>query len=213
MSKNVTMSINDPEFDARKRLGFALRNLQHNVVGRELDLGSMADIAAQLETINSRFDALAPRVRPPSSWSSLEDVPAPNEGETLDAGWGDRPFGGWTSPYSLELDVVRNGDSVVTEFMLRSAHEGAPGRSHGGIVAALFDDLTGFVLQIASARAYTGELKVRYEAGVPIGVMLCARAFLRAREGRKLFIDGELHYGDQRLATVNSVYITAPDVS
>lgn len=198
---------------ARRRLGTAMRNLQHHVVGRALDLQAIEDIATELEGLSAQLDPLPPRRRPPSSWASFDDIAVPNDGDTLDAGYGDRPFGGWSSPYSLELDIIRRGEHVVTEFMLRSAHEGAPGRAHGGIVAALFDDLTGFVLQIASAHAYTGELKVRYEAPVPLDVTLTARAHLRGREGRKLFIDGELHHGEQRLASVQTIYITVPDVT
>jgi acyl-coenzyme A thioesterase PaaI-like protein len=201
------------ETAARRRLGTAIRNLQHRLVGRSIDPQTIKDLATQLEDLSAQLDPLPPRRRPPSSWATLADITVPNEGDTLDAGYGDRPFGGWSSPYSLELDVIRRGDHVVTEFMLRSAHEGAPGRAHGGIVAALFDDLTGFVLQIAAARAYTGELKVRYEAPVPLDVTLIARAHLRGREGRKLFIDGELHHGEQRLATVQTIYITAPNIA
>ena len=204
-------SDNAIELAIRHRLGAALRDLQHHVVGRALDNATITGIAKQLEELSRNLDPLPPRRRPPSSWSSLEDVAVPEDGETLDAGYSDRPFGGWSSPYSLELDIVRRGDSVVTDFTLRPAHEGAPGRAHGGIIAAMFDDLTGFVLQIASARAYTGELKVRYEAPVPLGAKLTARAYLRNREGRKLFIDGDLHHGEHRLATVQTIYITTSD--
>ena len=200
------------ELAARHRLGAALRDLQHHVVGRALDNATISGIAEQLEEFSRTLDPLPQRGRPPSSWSSLEAILIPEDGETLDAGYSDRPFGGWSSPYSLELNIIRRGDSVITEFTLRPAHEGAPGRAHGGIIAAMFDDLTGFVLQIASARAYTGELKVRYEAPVPLGATLTARAYLRGREGRKLFIDGDLHYGEQRLATVQTIYITASDI-
>ena len=200
------------EDHARRRLGAALRTLQHGVVGRNIDPETIHRIAEQLEDVNGDLDAHAPRRRPPSTWASLVEVTIPHDGQTLDPGYGDRPFSGWSSPFSLEMDVVRNGDEVVTEVTLQTAHEGAPGRSHGGIVAALFDDLTGFVLQIAAARAYTGELKVRYEAPVPLGVPLAARAYLRGREGRKLFIDGDLHHGTQRLATVQTIYVIAPDV-
>ena len=53
---------------------------------------------------------------------------------------------------------------------LRSAHEGAPNRSHGGIVAALFDDVFGFVLGVIHQAAFTGDLYIRYartDAAVP----------------------------------------------
>ena len=45
-----------------------------------------------------------------------------------------------------------------------AAHEGAPGRSHGGVVAGLFDDVFGFVLDVVQEPAFTGELTIRYVA-------------------------------------------------
>jgi hypothetical protein len=66
---------------------------------------------------------------------------------------------------------------------MASAHEGAPGRSHGGVVAALFDDVFGFLLTLVVEPAFTGELTVRYEAGVPIGVPLTCRVRITERVG------------------------------
>ena len=67
----------------------------------------------------------------------------------------ERPISGRASPWGLDLDIHREGDEVVAALTLRSAHEGAPGRSHGGIVAALFDDVYGFVLTILAQPAFT----------------------------------------------------------
>ncbi len=78
---------------------------------------------------------------------------------------------------------------------LGAAHEGAPDRSHGGIVAGLIDDTYGFVLQLLGEMAFTGELAIRYEAGVPIGEPLVCRAELDRREGRKLFMRAVLTIG------------------
>jgi len=88
--------------------------------------------------------------------------------------------------------VRRDGEEAVATLTRSAAHEGAPGRSHGGIVAALFDDVYGFVLNIVGKSAFTGELSVRYEAGVPIGVPLECRVRLAERDGRKLYMSGEL---------------------
>ncbi len=104
----------------------------------------------------------------------------------------ERPISGRSSPWGLDLEVRRDGDEAVATTTLRAAHEGAPDRSHGGIVAALFDDVYGFVLQINGWMAFTGELWIRYQAGVPIGEPLECRVRLDRAEGRKLFMTGEL---------------------
>jgi acyl-coenzyme A thioesterase PaaI-like protein len=103
---------------------------------------------------------------------------------------------GRSSPYSLDPDIRREGDEVIATVTLRAAHEGAPARSHGGIVAALFDDVFGFVLAIHQTPGFTGELGIRYEAGTPLHVPLTCRVRLAERQGRKLFMTGELTTDD-----------------
>jgi acyl-coenzyme A thioesterase PaaI-like protein len=104
----------------------------------------------------------------------------------------ERPVSGRSSPYGLDIRVVRDGDEVVAHVTLQAAHEGAPGRSHGGIISALFDDVFGFILTIHSVPAFTGELTVRYEHGVPLHEPLECRVRLSERDGRKIHMAGEL---------------------
>ena len=116
--------------------------------------------------------------------------PAP-DGERMHT-YDDRPFSGRSSPWGLGLEVHRRGDEIEAIVTLDSAHEGAPSRSHGGIVAGLFDDIFGFVLDILQQAAFTGELTVRYVAPTPLHRPLACRGRLREQVGRKIFIEGEL---------------------
>ena len=128
--------------------------------------------------------------RPTGDWG-----PPPPDGEEMFS-FDERPVSGRSSPYGLDLRVVRDGDEIVGHLTLQSGHEGAPGRSHGGIISALFDDVFGFVLTLHGQPAFTGELKIRYEQGVPLHVPLECRVRMTAREGRKIRMAGELTSGD-----------------
>jgi acyl-coenzyme A thioesterase PaaI-like protein len=108
------------------------------------------------------------------------------------ASYDDRPFSGLASPWGLDLEVHQRGDDVEGLVTLRAAHEGAPGRCHGGIVAALFDDVFGFILGVIGQAAFTGELTIRYERGTPLYRPIVCRGRLTERSGRKLWIEGEL---------------------
>jgi acyl-coenzyme A thioesterase PaaI-like protein len=120
----------------------------------------------------------------------------------------DRAVGGTTNPISAEFDLEIVGDEVVVRTTLGTAYEGAPGRSHGGMVAALFDDFTAFVLPLAKTAAYTGELTVRYHRPVPVEAPLEFRARIVGHEGRKLRVTGEcLAYG-QVVASTEVLFIT-----
>jgi acyl-coenzyme A thioesterase PaaI-like protein len=84
-----------------------------------------------------------------------------------------------------------------------------PGRAHGGIACAIFDDVTGFTLGHLGENAVTGELTVRYLALVPLGEELVISARFDGRERRKLFVSEEMKFGEQVVATCRATCITA----
>ena len=127
---------------------------------------------------------------------------------TAGSGFADRAVGGAANPTSVDVDVRFEGEEVIARVVLRRAFEGAPGRAHGGIVAAVFDDVTGFVIGKLREPAFTGELTVRYVKPVPIETPLEMRARLVDRERRKLFITAECRDGDEIVATCKAIYIT-----
>ena len=156
--------------DLRARAGRAVRDLGHALIGHQTDTFQRGD-----------------------------DWEVPDEQMELQ-GFDDRPVSGRSSPLGLDLHIRREqrdgGDEIVARVTLRSAHEGAPGRSHGGVVAALFDDVYGFVLSTIKQPAFTGELGIRYVGPTPLHVPLTCRVRLASREGRKLFMTGELTVDD-----------------
>ncbi len=117
---------------------------------------------------------------------------------------------GQANPMGVAIKAHREGDEVVTSVVLGSAFEGAPGRAHGGIVAAIFDDTMGFVLTVLRLPAFTGRLTVSYDAPTPVGEEICFRARLRERDGRKLVIDGEAYHRDARIARAEGLFIAIP---
>lgn len=198
-----------PAYDVsaeRVHAGRAIRNIGHAVVGRQAPDVLLDEIASTLDALAERLNSFAERHRDADGFQRREEEPLPEDGEQFHT-YPDRPYSGTSSPLGVDLRVMRSGDEVVAHFTLRAAHEGAPGRSHGGIVSAVFDDVFGFVLQLKRLRAFTGELTIRYEAGTPIQRPLQLRARLVGQEGRKLFITGDLWDGETRVATGKSIFI------
>jgi len=176
--------------EARAHAGRAIRDVGHSLVGHHAPIELLNELAASLDSLTSRLDTGAPRSRAEIRREGQFGEPPP-DGSVLTT-YDERPVSGRASPWGLDIEVRRDGGEAVATLTLRAAHEGAPGRSHGGIVAALFDDVFGFVLAIEPKLAFTGELSVRYQAGVPIGVPLECRVRLDRQERRKLFMTGEL---------------------
>ncbi len=200
------MTTTNDELAARRRLGRAVRDLGHAAVGHHAPASELDDAAATVELLAARLSVGAPRSRDPEQFGGQFDIAPPADGTVLDS-MPDRPFSGAASPWGVDMVVRREGDLVVTEVVLRPAHEGAPGRSHGGIVSGTFDDLMGFVLHVERIRAFTGELTVRYLAGTPIGVPITFRSWLRERVRRKLYIDADAVADGVTVATATAVFI------
>jgi len=177
--------------DARADAGAALRRLSHVLIGHEASLDDLRALTDDLDANSARLglNALRSRlaVQEGRDWATV-----PADGEAMFS-YDDRPVSGRSAPWGMDLDVRRAGREVVATLTLGAAHEGAPGRSHGGVVAALFDDVFGFVLDIESdLPAFTGELTIRYERATPLHTPLECRVRLEHRDGRKLHITGEL---------------------
>ncbi len=115
---------------------------------------------------------------------------------------------GKANPLGMAADITREGDVAVLRTTLGPAFEGAPGRAHGGAVAALIDEVMGFVLSINATPAYTGRLTITYRAPMPLGVEVEMRAKLHSRHGRKLHIEADALHGSTLIAHGEGLFIT-----
>lgn len=181
----------DPEYDAaRVRLGTAVRRLSHAVVRHEADLETMNDVVDSIDGLIEHLAAHPARLRLREGFGFHEEHLVADDSPMMSHI--DRPGSGPGSPHGLDMTIHRRGDRVEATFELGHSHEGAPGRSHGGFVALAFDDLMGFVLVLERTAAYTVELTVRYKAPTPLLTPLVMTCWLTRRDGRKLFIEGEM---------------------
>jgi acyl-coenzyme A thioesterase PaaI-like protein len=114
---------------------------------------------------------------------------------------------GRANPMGIGARFWRDGDEAVCQVAVSRAFEGAPGRVHGGVVAALMDHLTGLVMSISGSPAFTGRLNVTYRQPTPIGRLVEGRARLVERSGRKLLVRGELREEGQLLVQGEGLFI------
>ena len=169
----------------RQRVAAALRRLSHAVVAHEADPEVLEQVAARADRIAAEVEDGTPRSRPVSDIKRrLFEKPSPS-GTPLNH-FDDCIVSGPTNPMGIGVQVRRDGDEAVGEVTLGQAFEGAPKRAHGGITAAIFDDVMGYVLVLLRLPAYTGRLEVQYRAPVPLGRRLEVRGRLVERDERKL---------------------------
>ncbi|NGO45581.1 PaaI family thioesterase [Streptomyces ureilyticus] len=123
-------------------------------------------------------DAVAP-VRHP-------DAPAP--GELLGAHY-EHCFGcGGGQAHGLHL-AARAGEGVriTAEFTVQTAHQGAPGLAHGGVLASALDETLGSLNWLLRTIAVTGRLETDFVRPVPVDTVLHLEAEVTAVAGRKIF--------------------------
>jgi acyl-coenzyme A thioesterase PaaI-like protein len=187
-----------------------LRALGHEFVSRELSDEQLNVVAVQVRDMLELVRSGELRRRPFAA-ESLADfkkiVPQEGDGEKRQL-FSDSIVSGGSNPMGLGGLLWREGGTAVMEVTLGRAFEGAPGRAHGGIVAALIDETMGLVLAINSRLAFTGQLDITYIAPTPIGEPITARALLTATDGRKLTITATVEATGVTIANATALFIS-----
>jgi acyl-coenzyme A thioesterase PaaI-like protein len=121
---------------------------------------------------------------------------------------------GLENPAGLQLRFTDNGlDQVFTQFIITPAHAGYPGMAHGGIVAAILDEVGGRTVMIGHPNRFfvTARLDVRYRLPVPVGVPLRATGWLLVRRARRTRAYAEIFKEDGcALAEADLLYTDFP---
>lgn len=187
-----------------RRLADELRRIIHRLAlvrPPAQDSRAAADAAAEFA---DRLEALRPR---PSSWEVSEAGLEPREFVEHS------PLSGRSNPLAPPMfteHVPEPGGSfhIAGRVSFGPAYEGPPGHVHGGLVAAMFDELLGFA-QLSGG--FTGTLTVRYRKPTPLNSLLTLKAWPERVEGRKRLIKGTCHLGELLLSEAEGLFIAPRD--
>ena len=121
---------------------------------------------------------------------------------------------GLENPSGLRLRFCDNGkDQVFTQFMIDSQHTGYPGMAHGGIVAAILDEVAGRTLMIGNPKHFfvTARMDVRFRQPLPVSVPLEATGWLLKRHASRTLAHAEISGAEQCvLAEADILYTDLP---
>jgi acyl-coenzyme A thioesterase PaaI-like protein len=186
-----------------------LRELGHDFVARTFDDEQLEELTSQLAMSLDIVKKGEPRFRTFSGDRAgfAAAIPEGRQDEKHQL-FLDSIVSGGANPMGLNAAVWREGDVAVMEVTLGRAFEGAPGRAHGGVIAALLDETMGVVHVLNEALAYTAQLDVKFIAPTPIGQPIIAHAWLARRDGRKLYIEASLHADGVELASASALFIS-----
>jgi acyl-coenzyme A thioesterase PaaI-like protein len=126
------------------------------------------------------------------------------------------PVSGRSNPMAppVQLRVVEGKDDAAGEHRIEGdvtfgpAYEGPPGHVHGGIIAAMFDELLGFA-QLSPG--FTAYLHINYRRPTPLDTPLHLVAWVESVSGRKRMVRGECYAGDALLTDAEGLFIAPRD--
>ena len=119
------------------------------------------------------------------------------------------PVFGMASPLAppTRVEIDEDGRGVTIHVRYGGAYEGPPGSVHGGIVAAMFDEVLGMTQSLSGQPGMTGTLSVRYRRPTPLHRDLRFVGTLDRVDGRKIFTTGQCFAGDELTAEAQGLFI------
>lgn len=193
-------------------LARALHHAADLLVGRGHEEQALEDARRLVEAANellSQGEELTPEHRVlvfATEMVAELGAPVPPKGEYFDA-FSLSPFSGASNALRpKEITYQRVGDEVRAEMVAGIAYEGATGRAHGGLLAAVFDDLMGALQRIIGHHGFTRTLDVSYLGPVPIDEPVIFVARLESVQERTFTLTSEVTHNGEVVATAEAVF-------
>ncbi|MDH7578157.1 MAG: PaaI family thioesterase [Bacillota bacterium] len=118
---------------------------------------------------------------------------------------------GDANPAGLRVRFYADGEEVRAGFVPDERWEGYPGMVHGGVLAALLDEVMYKAVFAQGEFTVTAKIEVRFRSPARVGVPLEARGRAGDRKGRLIKAQGEIRDGENRLiATAAGTFCVLP---
>ncbi|ATW25826.1 PaaI family thioesterase [Candidatus Formimonas warabiya] len=114
---------------------------------------------------------------------------------------------GKKNPIGLKLEFKKESDCYCTVFVPREEHQGYPGLIHGGITAAILDEVCARSVFVEGIMAFTASLNIRYRKGIPIGKPVTFSSRVVKKRGRMHEIEARAVLEDGSVAAEASAKI------
>ncbi len=187
----------------KRRLARALRRLVSLCVTTEAPEALLTELARGVETACERLEAHPSRTFQDGfpNCRNLDDYAVFTDRATLV---------GECNPYSPPMKLHFEDGVAVALVTFGPAYEGAPGLVHGGLVAAAFDQLFGYLQVRLDKASMTRVLTVNYEKPTPFRTELRLEGHCERSEGRRHYVKGRLLAHGEVTAEAEGVFVSLP---
>jgi hypothetical protein len=191
-----------PARESKRSLAAGLRSLVADVVDRDLDESVATDLLVGIKDLRER--AVGPR-RPRYYEQGM--------GESSKASFIDfSAISGQAHPFGIPMHIEDSADpdgapGIRARVTIGLAHEGPPHGVHGGVMAAIFDELLGHAQQVHRTLALTASLTIRYRSITPINEELEFYAQVTHGTGKRWNGRATCTAGDKVTAEAEALFI------
>ncbi len=163
--------------------------------------------------IRQAMESLAPYLQQGEGWSTVSIA-----SDTPGFGWDESdltsvmpysPVSGKHNPISPPIRLWRDGGEVQGEVIFSPTYAGPPNSVHGGIIAAVFDELLSMANVITGVAGFTGTLSIRYHKKTPLNTPIELWAVNAVTDGRKQISRGEMRVNGEVTASAEGLFIGA----
>lgn len=181
-------------------LGRSVRELIDATVRTRVDPSELAEVTEQVDALTARLLARAQE--------GPLGVETSSDGRLRDHG---NPMVGMRNPIAppLAVTVDDEGGTSVT-FSLGAAYEGPPGCVHGGIIAAILDQVLGSAAAGIRMPGLTAYLNTTYLRPTLLGVQLVGRGWVERVDGWKVYARGEIRDPQGRVTAEAEALFVVP---
>ena len=185
--------------DPRFALATEVRRIISAMVGLPLEDDELEAATGVISALADRLEGAAgagrrPRAQPDPVGAAQDFFPT-------------SPVIGYANPLAPPVVVEAVNGELHGTALFDYQYEGPPTCVHGGVIAALFDELLGSANIIADKAGMTGTLTVRYRRPTPLLAPLDVVARFTGMERRKIFSWGGLYHGGALTAEAEGIFI------
>ncbi len=162
--------------------------------------------------IHQAMNVLRPWIQQGEGWSTISvasDTPSLDWREDdLTAVMPYSPISGKRNPIAPPIRLWKAGDNEVRgEAIFSATYAGPPNAVHGGIIAAVFDEILAMANVISGKPGFTGTLTIKYHNKTPLNTPIELWGINVRRDGRKLVSRGEMRVNGKVTAAAEGLFI------
>jgi len=166
--------------------------------------------------IRQAVEALRPWLQEGEGWSAISLA-----SDTAELTWNEddltavmpySPVTGKRNPIAPPIRMWKQDNEVCGEAIFSPTYAGPPDSVHGGIIAAVFDEVLSMANVITGNAGFTGTLTIRYHRKTPLNTPIELWGVNVRQDGRKQISRGEMRVNGEVTASAEGLFICSAEL-